>query len=151
MIKASRRFAGSGSAIAHALATGASYELRGASDGAGAADGGAGGAAEDHHQETRLALAAFADKGVRVDVVYPDPPYASDLYEPLMLSLESVFPRLLPGSIIVIDDYDPAGGIYPGAKAAVEEFFRSKTLAFQNWDLSYIERFAHQAVYIHGE
>jgi 16S rRNA (guanine(966)-N(2))-methyltransferase RsmD len=38
-------------------------------------------------QDARLALAALADTGVRFDVVYLDPPYASSLYEE---SLEQV-------------------------------------------------------------
>lgn len=35
-------------------------------------------------QDARTALAAFADQGRRFDVVYLDPPYASDFYEPLL-------------------------------------------------------------------
>jgi 16S rRNA (guanine(966)-N(2))-methyltransferase RsmD len=35
-------------------------------------------------QDSRLALAALADTGVRFDVVYLDPPYDSDLYEQLL-------------------------------------------------------------------
>jgi 16S rRNA (guanine(966)-N(2))-methyltransferase RsmD len=35
-------------------------------------------------QDARLALAGLADAGVRFDLVYLDPPYASDLYEPLL-------------------------------------------------------------------
>ena len=45
---------------------------------------GAGGDVQVYHQETRIALAALADTGVRFDVVYLDPPYASALYEPLL-------------------------------------------------------------------
>ena len=43
-----------------------------------------GGDVQVFHQETRLALAALADQGVRFDVIYVDPPYESDLYEPLL-------------------------------------------------------------------
>lgn len=35
-------------------------------------------------QDSRVALAALADTGVRFDIVYLDPPYASDFYEPLL-------------------------------------------------------------------
>jgi 16S rRNA (guanine966-N2)-methyltransferase len=45
---------------------------------------GAGGEALVFRQEARVALAAFADQGLRFDVVFLDPPYASDLYEPLL-------------------------------------------------------------------
>jgi 16S rRNA (guanine966-N2)-methyltransferase len=44
----------------------------------------AGGEAQVFRQDARVALAALADQGVRFDVVYLDPPYASDLYEPLL-------------------------------------------------------------------
>jgi len=45
---------------------------------------GAGGEVQVFRQDARTALAAFADQGRRFDVVYLDPPYASDLYEPLL-------------------------------------------------------------------
>ena len=43
-----------------------------------------GGDVQIHQQDARIALAALADAGVRFDVVYLDPPYASPLYEPLL-------------------------------------------------------------------
>ena len=43
-----------------------------------------GGDVQIYHQDSRIALAALADSGVRFDVIYLDPPYASDLYEPLL-------------------------------------------------------------------
>ncbi|HEY6547660.1 MAG TPA: 16S rRNA (guanine(966)-N(2))-methyltransferase RsmD [Vicinamibacteria bacterium] len=42
------------------------------------------GEAQVFRQDARLALPALADKGVRFDVIYLDPPYESDLYEPLL-------------------------------------------------------------------
>ena len=44
----------------------------------------AGGEVQVFRQEARTALAALADAGRQFDVVYLDPPYASDLYEPLL-------------------------------------------------------------------
>ncbi len=38
-------------------------------------------------QDSRLALAALADAGVRFDIVYLDPPYDSELYEALLEQL----------------------------------------------------------------
>src|SRR5262245_20963890 len=49
-----------------------------------AALAGAGGEVQVFRQDARVALAALADSGVRFDVVYLDPPYASELYEPLL-------------------------------------------------------------------
>ena len=43
-----------------------------------------GGEAQVFRQDARVALPALADAGHRFDVVYLDPPYASDLYEPLL-------------------------------------------------------------------
>ncbi len=45
---------------------------------------GSGGEAQVFRQEARAALAAFADRGMSFDVIYLDPPYASELYEPLL-------------------------------------------------------------------
>jgi 16S rRNA (guanine(966)-N(2))-methyltransferase RsmD len=45
---------------------------------------GTGGEVQVFRQDARTALSAFADQGRRFDVVYLDPPYASDLYEPLL-------------------------------------------------------------------
>jgi len=47
----------------------------------------AGGEVQVFRQEARTALAAFADRGQRFDVVYLDPPYASELYEPLLATI----------------------------------------------------------------
>lgn len=42
-----------------------------------------------------------------------------DLYEPTKVALDVIFPRVVPGGVIIIDDY--ASG-YPGANKAVEEY-----------------------------
>ncbi len=44
----------------------------------------AGGEVLVFRQDARTAIGALADQGMRFDVVYLDPPYASDLYEPLL-------------------------------------------------------------------
>jgi 16S rRNA (guanine(966)-N(2))-methyltransferase RsmD len=44
----------------------------------------AGGEVQVFRQDARVAVAAFADQGLRFDVVYLDPPYAGDLYEPML-------------------------------------------------------------------
>lgn len=43
-----------------------------------------------------------------------------DLYQPIKDSLEFFYPRLVPGGIIVLDDYGYLN--FPGAKKAVDEF-----------------------------
>ena len=48
-----------------------------------------------------------------------------DLYEPTLASFAYFWPRLMPGGVIVCDDYD-----WPGARRAVEEFCRDAGVAF---------------------
>ena len=45
---------------------------------------GAGGEVEVLRQDARLALPALAGRGRRFDVIYLDPPYSGELYEPLL-------------------------------------------------------------------
>lgn len=47
-----------------------------------------------------------------------------DLYQPTLDSLEFFYERLLPGGLIVCDDY--GSGAYPGARSALDEFFADK-------------------------
>jgi 16S rRNA (guanine966-N2)-methyltransferase len=67
---------------------------------------GGGGEVQVYHQDTRVALGALADSGVRFDVVYLDPPYDSDLYEPL---LEEVAPLLAEGGLVVAEHFHKRG------------------------------------------
>jgi len=62
----------------------------------------AGGEVQVFRQDARTALAAFADQGRRFDVVYLDPPYASDLYEPM---LELVGRGLLAEDGVVVAEH----------------------------------------------
>lgn len=49
-----------------------------------------------------------------------------DLYSSYKTCLEFVYPRMLPGSYIVLDDYRLPANVYPGADRAVDEFFADK-------------------------
>ncbi len=63
----------------------------------------AGGEVQVFRQDARTALAALADEGRQFDVVYLDPPYDSDLYEPL---LELLGDRLLaPAGVAVAEHF----------------------------------------------
>ena len=53
------------------------------------------------------------------DNVPPDPVFT-------ITCLEHAYPRMLPGSVMVFDDYRVSEGVYPGADRAVDEFFRDK-------------------------
>lgn len=56
-----------------------------------------------HRQDTRLALAAFADQGVRFDIVFVDPPYESPLYEPVLEQVGTM--RLLEAGGLVVAEH----------------------------------------------
>ena len=47
-----------------------------------------------------------------------------DLYEPTKVSLETFYPRLVPGGICILDDF----GAFPGATRAIEEYFANAQL-----------------------
>jgi 16S rRNA (guanine966-N2)-methyltransferase len=64
----------------------------------------AGGELQVLQQDARLALAALADRGARFDVVYLDPPYQSDLYEPLLDQLVGTG-LLEPAAVVVAEHF----------------------------------------------
>jgi 16S rRNA (guanine966-N2)-methyltransferase len=63
-----------------------------------------GGEVRVFRQDARTAIGALADQGLRFDVVYLDPPYASDLYEPL-LRLLGEGPLLAAGGVVVAEHF----------------------------------------------
>jgi 16S rRNA (guanine966-N2)-methyltransferase len=65
---------------------------------------GAGGEIQIVQQDALTALPALADQGRQFDIVYVDPPYASDLYEPLLETLGAG--RLLAaGGLVVVEHF----------------------------------------------
>jgi 16S rRNA (guanine(966)-N(2))-methyltransferase RsmD len=107
-------FAGSGSVGLEALSRGASRVVlvergREALEVARAnaqALAGRGGEVQVFHQDARVALGALADAGARFDVVFLDPPYDSDLYEP-MLDLSALV--LERGGLVVAEHFHKRG------------------------------------------
>ena len=63
-----------------------------------------GGDLDIFHQDARTALTALARKGRRFDIVYLDPPYASELYEPTLEVLGSG-PLLAEGGVVVAEHF----------------------------------------------
>jgi O-methyltransferase len=53
-----------------------------------------------------------------------------DFYESILLSLHLVWPRLSPGGVITIDDYDRAA--LPGASRAVHDFCQNKRVTIHH-------------------
>jgi len=64
----------------------------------------AGGEVRVFRQDARTAIRALGDQGMQFDVVYLDPPYASDLYEPL-LALLGEGPLLAEGGVVVAEHF----------------------------------------------
>jgi len=64
----------------------------------------AGGEVLVFRQDAATAIGALADQGMRFDVVYLDPPYASDLYEPL-LSVLGEGPLLAEDGVVVAEHF----------------------------------------------
>jgi 16S rRNA (guanine966-N2)-methyltransferase len=105
-------FAGSGGVGLEALSRGAAVVVLvelGAAAAAALRDNvrllaGAGGEARVHRQDARVALSGLAGAGESFDVIYLDPPYDSDLYEPL---LETVAGKglLAPGGVAVAEHF----------------------------------------------
>lgn len=65
---------------------------------------GVGGEVRIFRQDARVAVPALAAAGERFDVVFLDPPYASDLYEPLLQEIGSVG-LLAPGGVVVAEHF----------------------------------------------
>jgi predicted O-methyltransferase YrrM len=62
----------------------------------------------------------------------------TDLYDSTKRELEILYPRLVPGGILIIDDY----GAWPGCKKATDEYFADKRKPF----MGYIDRNARIGV-----
>ena len=105
-------FAGSGGVGLEALSRGAAKVVlvdRGASAIEAAKENArmlasTGGEVQVFRQDARTAMGALGDQGMRFDVVYLDPPYASDLYEPL-LALLGEGPLLAEGGVVVAEHF----------------------------------------------
>jgi hypothetical protein len=52
-----------------------------------------------------------------------------DIYEPSVTILEHLYPRLVPGGVLVLDDY----GVFPGETTAVDEYFRDQQVEIQKF------------------
>ena len=53
----------------------------------------------------------------------------TDVYEPAVTILRELYPRIVPGGILVLDDY----GVFPGETAAVDEFFAGKDVEIKKF------------------
>lgn len=79
---------------------------------------------------------AFAERNpeFRISLLHID----VDLLEPTRCCLEVLYPRVVPGGIVILDDY----GAFPGASLAVEDFF--KGMRFQKMPYSHAVTFVEK-------
>lgn len=56
----------------------------------------------------------------------------TDIYEPAKVILEHLYPRIVPGGILVLDDY----GTFPGETDAVDEYFAGSTVKIEKLPLA---------------
>lgn len=66
---------------------------------------------------------------MRISLLHID----TDVYEPCKLGLELLFDRVVPGGLIVFDDYS----VIEGETVAVDEFFKDKKVKFHKLSLSH--------------
>lgn len=53
----------------------------------------------------------------------------TDIYEPAVVVLKHLYPLIVPGGILILDDY----GTFPGEAQAVDEYFRGRSIAIQKF------------------
>jgi hypothetical protein len=51
----------------------------------------------------------------------------TDIYEPAVAILEHLYPRIVPGGVLLLDDY----GTFPGETQAVDEYFAGQDVTIQ--------------------
>lgn len=56
----------------------------------------------------------------------------TDIYEPARAILENLFPRIVKGGILLLDDY----GTFPGETKAVDEYFRGKNIEIKKFSFA---------------
>lgn len=53
----------------------------------------------------------------------------TDVYEPAVTILKHLYPRIVTGGVLILDDY----GVFPGETQAVDEFFAAKGIKIQKF------------------
>lgn len=53
----------------------------------------------------------------------------TDIYEPAVTILEHLYPKIVHGGVLILDDY----GVFPGETKAVDDFFKDKKVKIQKF------------------
>jgi len=65
----------------------------------------------------------------------------TDIYEPARVILEHLYPRIVPGGLLVLDDY----GTFPGETDAVDEYFEGAGMKIEKLPLAMTPCFIRKA------
>lgn len=79
--------------------------------------------------DCRLTIPEYCEQnpGLRISLLHLD----LDLYEPTLIALEHLYPRVVPGGIVILDEYGMEG--FPGETKAVEDYFGSSLPVIQKF------------------
>lgn len=82
--------------------------------------------------DARFSIPIFCreNPGLRLSMLHID----IDIYEPVKTALENLYPRLVPGGIVVLDEF--AHKDWPGESSALEHCFKEKNGLCQNLEHS---------------
>jgi len=74
--------------------------------------------------DARFTIPQYATEnpGLRIALLHID----IDIYEPVSIALENFYPRVVPGGVVVLDEY--AHQDWPGESAALEQYFKKNNL-----------------------
>ncbi|MBK5245369.1 MAG: dTDP-6-deoxy-L-hexose 3-O-methyltransferase, partial [Eubacteriaceae bacterium] len=56
----------------------------------------------------------------------------TDIYEPAVTILEHLWPRIVRGGVLILDDY----GTFPGETKAVDDYFDGKDIIINKFDFA---------------
>ena len=56
----------------------------------------------------------------------------TDIYEPAVTILDTLYPRIVKGGILILDDYK----VFPGETKAVNEYFKGKKIKIEKFPFS---------------
>jgi len=61
----------------------------------------------------------------------------TDIYEPAVVILEYLWPKMVKGGVLILDDY----GVFPGETKAVDEYFKNQSVIIRKFDYSATPRY----------
>ncbi len=74
-----------------------------------------------------------ADPKLKISLLNLD----TDIYEPAVTILKYLYPCLVPGGVLILDDY----GIFPGETKAVDDYFKGKKVTIQKFSYTKTPRY----------